>query len=130
MLRLAPPSIPDSYGNIKKLSERRARRKQERYEKNKSAKIARLSKKYKIKQDDRQPFGKSTQPGKYLDTLKHNILREGLSMLGDYKLDTLRYCLEDCLKNDIDGDLIEAGVWKGGSHHLFGRHIESPRQQR
>lgn len=100
---------------LKKISERRDRKKQERYEKNKLAKIAHFSRKYGIRKAARQAFGVSSQLDKYLDALKHSILTEQVSMLGEYKLDTLRYCLEDCLKNDVDGDIIETGVWKGGA---------------
>ena len=36
-------------------------------------------------------------------------------MLGEHKLDTLRYCVEDCLTRSVAGDIIETGVWKGGA---------------
>ena len=38
-----------------------------------------------------------------------------VSMLGEQKLDTLRYCTEECLRSGIAGDIIETGVWKGGA---------------
>jgi hypothetical protein len=47
--------------------------------------------------------------------LKKTIVSEQLSMLPGHKLDTLRVCIEDCLKHDIPGDIIETGVWKGGA---------------
>ncbi len=36
-------------------------------------------------------------------------------MLGEHKLDTLRYCVEDCLTRGVAEDIIETGVWKGGA---------------
>ena len=40
-------------------------------------------------------------------------------MLGSRKLDTLRHCAEHCLREGIDGDFIETGVWKGGATILL-----------
>jgi O-methyltransferase len=37
------------------------------------------------------------------------------TMLPTEKLNTIRYCIDYCLENDIDGDLIETGVWRGGA---------------
>jgi len=36
------------------------------------------------------------------------------TMVGLKRLDNIQYCIEDILKNDIKGDFIEAGVWRGG----------------
>lgn len=36
------------------------------------------------------------------------------TMVGLKRLDNLQYCIEDIFKNDIKGDFIEAGVWRGG----------------
>ena len=47
--------------------------------------------------------------------MKHTLLEERLTMLGAHKLDTLRYCVEQCLADNISGDLMETGVWKGGA---------------
>ena len=30
-------------------------------------------------------------------------------------MDTIRYCIEHSLENDIEGDVIETGVWRGGA---------------
>jgi O-methyltransferase len=38
----------------------------------------------------------------------------GLTMIGKARLDNVQYCVEDVLRNDVPGDLIEAGVWRGG----------------
>jgi O-methyltransferase len=37
------------------------------------------------------------------------------TMVGLKRLDNLRDCIEDVLRNEIPGDLIETGVWRGGS---------------
>jgi hypothetical protein len=97
----------------------RKKRKQARYERNKIAKIAHFSKRYGIKEQFEYRFDTNTLPGLYLDLLKKSLLRDRITMLGEHKLDTLRYCVEDCLKNDIDGDIIETGVWKGGATIYF-----------
>lgn len=37
------------------------------------------------------------------------------TMVGTRRLDNVQFCVEDILKNNIEGDLIEAGVWRGGA---------------
>ena len=37
------------------------------------------------------------------------------TMIGMKRLDNLQYCLEQVLKDNIPGDLIETGVWRGGA---------------
>jgi O-methyltransferase len=37
-----------------------------------------------------------------------------VTMLGRERLDNIRRCIEDVLANDVPGDCIEAGVWRGG----------------
>jgi len=43
-------------------------------------------------------------------------------MIGLARLDNLQYCVEDVVRNDVPGDLIEAGVWRGGAS-IFMRAI-------
>jgi len=106
-------------GFIQKISEKRNLRKRERYEKNKLAKIDYFSEKHGVKKFAEYAFGTNGLKDLYIDLLKKSILNDGLSMLGEHKLDTLRYCTEDCLKNNIRGDIIETGVWKGGATIFF-----------
>jgi hypothetical protein len=40
---------------------------------------------------------------------------EGFTMIGKKRLDNLQMCVEDVLANDVPGDFIEAGVWRGGA---------------
>lgn len=37
------------------------------------------------------------------------------TMIGLKRLDNLQFCVEDALANDVPGDLIETGVWRGGA---------------
>ncbi len=44
------------------------------------------------------------------------------TLVGLERLDNLRFCIEDVLKNEVPGDLIETGVWRGGAT-IFMRSI-------
>jgi len=37
------------------------------------------------------------------------------TMIGRNRMNNLHFCLEEVLKNNIPGDLIETGVWRGGA---------------
>ncbi len=37
------------------------------------------------------------------------------TMIGKPRLDNLQFCIEDVIGNDVPGDLIETGVWRGGA---------------
>jgi O-methyltransferase len=39
----------------------------------------------------------------------------GHTMIGLKRLDNLQACIEDVIRNDVRGDLIETGVWRGGA---------------
>jgi len=39
----------------------------------------------------------------------------GTTMIGRKRLRNIRYCIEQILRNDITGDFIETGVWRGGA---------------
>ena len=39
----------------------------------------------------------------------------GHTMIGLKRLDNLQACIEDVIRNDVPGDLIETGVWRGGA---------------
>lgn len=41
--------------------------------------------------------------------------KEAETMIGLKRMDNIRYCIEEVLKNNISGDLIETGVWRGGA---------------
>jgi hypothetical protein len=37
------------------------------------------------------------------------------TMIGFDSLDNVKYCVEDVIANDVPGDIIETGVWRGGT---------------
>ncbi|TDB61795.1 TylF/MycF/NovP-related O-methyltransferase [Arundinibacter roseus] len=39
----------------------------------------------------------------------------GLTMLGFKRLDNIEFCFDEIIRNNIPGDLIETGVWRGGA---------------
>lgn len=41
------------------------------------------------------------------------------TMIGHRRLDNIEMCVEDVIKNNIPGDLIETGVWRGGATILM-----------
>lgn len=43
-----------------------------------------------------------------------NRVEDAETMLGTRQLDHMQHCIADVLRNNIPGDLIEAGVWRGG----------------
>jgi O-methyltransferase len=45
---------------------------------------------------------------------------QGLTMVGLARLDDLQECVESVVEEDIEGDLIEAGCWRGGAS-IFAR---------
>ena len=52
-------------------------------------------------------------PAKRCQGLDHPLLAH--TMIGLKRLVNLQYCVQDVLTNDIRGDLIETGVWRGGA---------------
>jgi len=47
--------------------------------------------------------------------LVHSARPTGETMIGMERLDNLQVCITDVVRNDIPGDLIETGVWRGGA---------------
>src|SRR6266852_3543114 len=41
--------------------------------------------------------------------------REAETMIGLKGLNNLEYCIKDVLRRQVPGDLLEAGVWRGGA---------------
>ena len=101
---------------LRQTSQKRSRA---RYERNKARKIAAYAEKYGVKTAADFSFHPGTTEEDYLSTLKEKLQDEGVTMLGSRKLDTLRHCAEQSLREGIDGDFIETGVWKGGATILL-----------
>jgi O-methyltransferase len=45
--------------------------------------------------------------------------RRGLTMVGLVRMDDLQRCVEQVVADGVEGDLIEAGVWRGGASMLM-----------
>jgi hypothetical protein len=39
----------------------------------------------------------------------------GYTMIGTKRLNNIQYCIEEIVKNGVEGDFIETGVWRGGA---------------
>lgn len=52
------------------------------------------------------------RPTKRLDL--RNIIEHAHTMIGEKRLDNVRYCVEKVLEEKIPGDFIETGIWRGG----------------
>jgi O-methyltransferase len=50
---------------------------------------------------------------------------DGLTMIGLKRLDDLQACVESVVEDEIEGDLIEAGVWRGGASILVRATLDS-----
>jgi O-methyltransferase len=48
-----------------------------------------------------------------------------LTMIGLRRLDDLQTCVESVVRDDIEGDLIEAGAWRGGASILMRAALDS-----
>ncbi len=97
------------------LQEMRKKKKQLKYERNKLRKIQEYSEKYGVRGALNYDLNTDSREGSYLEGLKETLLNKKVTMLGEHKLDTLRYCTEKCLHQGILGDIIETGVWRGGA---------------
>lgn len=54
-----------------------------------------------------------------VDFLSHYIRGRAVTMLPMVRLDHLQACIEDVLRRGVPGDLLEAGVWRGGAAMLM-----------
>jgi hypothetical protein len=50
-----------------------------------------------------------------LDFMRHYMQGPAVTMLPRRRLDHLQTCIETVLKQNVPGDLLEAGVWRGGA---------------
>jgi Macrocin-O-methyltransferase (TylF) len=54
----------------------------------------------------------------------------GLTMVGLARLDDLQACVESVVENGVEGDLIEAGAWRGGASILMRATLDSLGEER
>ena len=47
------------------------------------------------------------------------------TMLGEKRLDNVEHCIENIIENDVPGDLVECGVWRGGCTIFMKGMLES-----
>lgn len=52
----------------------------------------------------------------------------GYSMIGMKRLDNIQHCIEQVVKNNVPGDFIETGVWRGGAC-IFAKALFEVHQQ-
>ena len=50
---------------------------------------------------------------------------QGLTMVGLNRLDDLQWCVESVVRDGVEGDLIEAGTWRGGASILMRATLDS-----
>ncbi len=58
------------------------------------------------------------------------LLTHGETMVGRKRLDNVHACVEDVLAKGVEGDLIEAGVWRGGVADPDARELAARRRHR
>jgi len=57
-----------------------------------------------------------------LPEIKEKIIRRELTMLPPRVLENFRLCIEDVERNEVPGDIIETGVWRGGAC-IYAYHV-------
>jgi O-methyltransferase len=62
---------------------------------------------------DHQPFSEANRIN------GHDWPAHAHTMIGLRRLDNIQFCVEDVIQKGIPGDLIEAGVWRGGATILM-----------
>jgi macrocin-O-methyltransferase TylF-like protien len=63
-----------------------------------------------------EPDADNASEAEFLDGfIQHYIKGHALSMVPVARLDNLEYCISNVVNNNISGDLIETGVWRGGT---------------
>src|ERR1700678_692070 len=46
---------------------------------------------------------------------RHYVNSDAVSMIPLARFDNIKNCIQDILRNDVPGDLVETGVWRGGA---------------
>lgn len=64
---------------------------------------------------EQEPDADGAQERFIPDFARHYIRGSAITMLPMVRLNNLQSCIEEVLKNNIAGDFIETGVWRGGA---------------
>jgi O-methyltransferase len=83
-----------------------------------------------VHDDLRAELSEADDPGTLLDPKRlraegRDWPRHGQTMIGLERMRSLRDCVETIISEDIPGDLIEAGVWRGGAGILMRGVLEA-----
>jgi O-methyltransferase len=83
-----------------------------------------------VRDDLRAELSETDDPGTLLDPERlraegRDWPRHGQTMIGLERMRSLRDCVETIISEDIPGDLIEAGVWRGGAGILMRGVLEA-----
>ena len=63
-----------------------------------------------------EPDANTDNPMRYVGgAIRHYQQSQAVSMLPLARFDNLEFCIADVVKNNVPGDLIETGVWRGGA---------------
>ena len=57
-----------------------------------------------------------------LSYIKNTILEKELTLLPPKTLDNIKFCITEVINNNIEGDFIETGVWRGGAV-IYAYHV-------
>jgi hypothetical protein len=65
---------------------------------------------------EREPDSNEANPHRYVSrAIAHYQRSSAVSMIPLVRFDNLQACIFDVVENDVPGDLIETGVWRGGA---------------
>jgi len=57
-----------------------------------------------------------------LSHIRNTILKKELTLLPPKTLDNIKFCITEVINNNIEGDFIETGVWRGGAV-IYAYHV-------
>jgi len=57
-----------------------------------------------------------------LSYIRNTILKKELTLLPPKTLDNIKFCITEVVNNNIEGDFIETGVWRGGAV-IYAYHV-------
>ena len=66
-----------------------------------------------------EPDHDNPNVGKFVTAFTMHYMRgNAITMLPRVRLDNIRHCIETVIVDDVPGDVIETGVWRGGRIHV------------